>query len=325
LDGARLQASLFFQRFVLVSGDPLGTIEVAEFIGPLSRWAHDSKTAPRFIKYNMLQTMHLQEDLYALSEDCFENLAKRVDDLALQISALGKIGYGTRQNESRPESRHESKLRGPAGLPGGPGPSNPSNPSPSTPLTCVGSDGILSSNLGLWTRHATEEVASTKSTQQEADQVDQPRTSTVGEFLSPKTSKAEKNHMNDLDLLESLLESSMAKLESKLDVLLDRSRMKVPEVGLGSEDVESWKGGPGPRSRRKAPMLHPEAFRKGAFSNLCSFGELERFQLFSCLKTTRKFLDATQHVYTRPRFKKNTAYANHSFCMLSTCLIVFYL
>ena len=26
----------------------------AEFIGPLSRWAHDSKTAPRFIKYNLL-------------------------------------------------------------------------------------------------------------------------------------------------------------------------------------------------------------------------------------------------------------------------------
>ena len=27
----------------------------AEFLGPLSRWAHDSKTAPRFIKYNLLQ------------------------------------------------------------------------------------------------------------------------------------------------------------------------------------------------------------------------------------------------------------------------------
>ena len=30
--------------------DKSGTIEAAEFIGPLSRWAHDSKTAPRFIK-----------------------------------------------------------------------------------------------------------------------------------------------------------------------------------------------------------------------------------------------------------------------------------
>ena len=259
-DGARLQANFVFPTFCFGVRGPLGTIEVAEFIGPLSRWAHDSKTAPRFIKYNMLQTMHLQEDLYTLSEDCFEHLAKRVDDLALQISALGKIGYGSRQSESRPESRHETKLRGFAGLLGGPG---PSNPSPSTPLTPVESDGILSSNLGLWTRHGSEEVASTKSVQQEAGQVDQPPTSTVGEFLSPKMSQAEPNHTNDLDLLERLLKSSMAKLESKLDVLLDRSRMKGPEAGLGSDDVESWKG-PGPRSRRKAPMLHPEAFRKGA-------------------------------------------------------------
>eukprot|EP00435_Cladocopium_sp_Y103_P061613 s541_g23.t1 len=248
------------QLFQMIDMDRSGTIEVAEFIGPLSRWAHDSKTAPRFIKYNMLQTMHLQEDLYALSEDCFEHLAKRVDDLALQISALGKIGYGTfgtRQNETRTDT-HESKFRVAAGLPGGPGPSNPSNPSP-WPFPPVESDGILSSNLGLWTRHATEEVASTKSIQQEAGQVDQPPKSAVGEFLSPK---AEQNHMNDLDqaLLQSLLDSSMAKLESKVDLLLERSRMKGPEVGLGSEGVESWKG-LGSRSRRKAPMLHPEAFR----------------------------------------------------------------
>lgn len=207
----------------------------------------------------MLQTMHLQEDLYVLSRDCFENLAKRVEDLALQISALGKIGYGTQQNESQLESRHGSKLRAPAGLLSGP--ANPSNPSPSSPLTPLVSDEILSSNLGLWTRHASEEVASTRSTQQEAGQVEQPPTSTVGDFMSPKMSQAERNHVNDFDLLESFLESSMAKLESKLDVLLDRSRMKCPEVGLGSDDVESWKGGPGPRSRRKAPMLHPEAFR----------------------------------------------------------------
>ena len=33
-----------------------GSIEAAEFIAPLSRWVHDSKTAPRFIKYNMLRS-----------------------------------------------------------------------------------------------------------------------------------------------------------------------------------------------------------------------------------------------------------------------------
>eukprot|EP00438_Fugacium_kawagutii_P021032 Skav205790 [mRNA] locus=scaffold340:276883:277092:+ [translate_table: standard] len=33
-----------------------GSIEAAEFIAPLSRWVHESKTAPRFIKYNMLRS-----------------------------------------------------------------------------------------------------------------------------------------------------------------------------------------------------------------------------------------------------------------------------
>ncbi|CAK9055615.1 unnamed protein product [Durusdinium trenchii] len=36
--------------FDMIDTDKSGTIEAAEFIGPLSRWAHDSKTAPRFIK-----------------------------------------------------------------------------------------------------------------------------------------------------------------------------------------------------------------------------------------------------------------------------------
>ena len=76
------------QLFQMIDVDQSGTIEVAEFIGPLSRWAHDSKTAPRFIKYNMIQTMHLQEDLYELSVDCFNQLASRIDDLSLQIRGV---------------------------------------------------------------------------------------------------------------------------------------------------------------------------------------------------------------------------------------------
>ncbi|CAK9107746.1 Calcium-dependent protein kinase 1 (PfCDPK1) [Durusdinium trenchii] len=63
------------QLFHMIDLDESGTIEISEFIGPLSRWAHDSKTAPRFIKYNMLQSMHLQQDLYDLSVDCFRELA----------------------------------------------------------------------------------------------------------------------------------------------------------------------------------------------------------------------------------------------------------
>ncbi|CAJ1339801.1 unnamed protein product [Effrenium voratum] len=78
------------QLFYMIDRDRSGTIEVAEFIGPLSRWARDSKTAPRFIKYNMLQTLHLSEDLYDLSMDCFKNLSERIDDISAQIQVLAR-------------------------------------------------------------------------------------------------------------------------------------------------------------------------------------------------------------------------------------------
>ncbi|CAE7878908.1 CACNA1B [Symbiodinium sp. KB8] len=76
------------QLFHMIDQDQSGTIEVSEFIGPLSRWAHDSKTAPRFIKYNMLQAMHLQEDLYDLAVGSFQQLAARIEDLSSQIQVL---------------------------------------------------------------------------------------------------------------------------------------------------------------------------------------------------------------------------------------------
>eukprot|EP00435_Cladocopium_sp_Y103_P018509 s3024_g4.t1 len=76
------------QLFHMIDHDNSGTVEVEEFIGPLSRWAHDSKTAPRFIKYNMLQTMHLQQDLYDLSVANFNQLTQRMDDLAEQTRRL---------------------------------------------------------------------------------------------------------------------------------------------------------------------------------------------------------------------------------------------
>eukprot|EP00435_Cladocopium_sp_Y103_P028072 s65_g7.t1 len=74
------------QLFYMIDHDNSGTVEVDEFIGPLSRWAHDSKTAPRFIKYNMLQTMQLQQDLYDLSVACFDQLSARMDDLTEQLA-----------------------------------------------------------------------------------------------------------------------------------------------------------------------------------------------------------------------------------------------
>ena len=91
------------QLFTMIDQDSSGTIEVAEFIGPLSRWAHDSKTAPRFIKYNMIQTMHLQEDLYDLSVECFRLLAARIDELACHVQGVKPTDAGGMLDETRSE------------------------------------------------------------------------------------------------------------------------------------------------------------------------------------------------------------------------------
>ncbi|CAE7645481.1 Cacna1c [Symbiodinium sp. CCMP2592] len=86
------------QLFSMIDVDNNGTIEVGEFIGPLSRWVHDSKTAPRFIKYNMLQTMQLQEDLYSLSKHYFGHLSERIDTLAAHLSILRGGAPSSRQS-----------------------------------------------------------------------------------------------------------------------------------------------------------------------------------------------------------------------------------
>ena len=100
------------QLFQMIDVDGSGTIEAAEFIGPLSRWVHDSKTAPRFIKYNMLQTMHLQEDLYDLSTECFKHLSERVEVLANEFHAFKQVPVPQSpsvMSDERVAQKHEEK------------------------------------------------------------------------------------------------------------------------------------------------------------------------------------------------------------------------
>ena len=255
------------QLFQMIDLDQSGTIEVAEFIGPLSRWAHDSKTAPRFIKYNMLQTMHLQEDLYDLSVDCFRQLSVRVDELTHQIATLTmlnhslSLGSGGVHGHGPPDSGQESLNQ--------------------------------SSSLGLWTRQNTaQEQSPTQSNTTTQEQIDQPPASVDAELFHPKSQKetsetAETRETRDA-YLESLLESSVIKLEAKLDLLLERSRMKapgpIPDVGLGSGGMDSWKAeaglqSTGLRSRKKPKMLHPEAFRSERCFDVSMF-----LQFVSCLQ-----------------------------------------
>ncbi|CAK9075723.1 unnamed protein product [Durusdinium trenchii] len=51
--------------FEMIDWDGRGAIEASDFVSCLSCFAHDSKRTPRFIKYNFMQSMRSQEDLYA--------------------------------------------------------------------------------------------------------------------------------------------------------------------------------------------------------------------------------------------------------------------
>ena len=44
-----------------IDADCSGAIEKHEFIRPLTRWINESKTAPRFVKYNMERALHQQD------------------------------------------------------------------------------------------------------------------------------------------------------------------------------------------------------------------------------------------------------------------------
>ncbi|CAE7221048.1 unnamed protein product [Symbiodinium natans] len=81
------------QLFQMIDVNGSGSIEASDFIWPLSRWVHDSKTAPRFIKYNMLRTMEQQEELYNLSEVGFQQLKESIDKLTLAVTK-GRMGEG---------------------------------------------------------------------------------------------------------------------------------------------------------------------------------------------------------------------------------------
>lgn len=76
------------QLFDMIDTTGEGTIKADEFIAPLSRWVHDSKTAPRFIKYNLMRALEQQEELYIFCQDYFDNLGSRMDFLAHALQKM---------------------------------------------------------------------------------------------------------------------------------------------------------------------------------------------------------------------------------------------
>jgi len=73
------------QLFEMIDTTGEGSIEASQFIAPMTRWVHDSKTAPRFIKYNMLRTLHQQEEFFNMSQDYLEALSCRMDLIAEKL------------------------------------------------------------------------------------------------------------------------------------------------------------------------------------------------------------------------------------------------
>eukprot|EP00435_Cladocopium_sp_Y103_P019287 s1155_g4.t1 len=80
IDEADLQ-----QLFQMIDTDGSGTVERNEFIQPLSRWVHESKTAPRFIKYNLMRSLHEQEQMKEMNQYRFDQLNGHLQRIALGL------------------------------------------------------------------------------------------------------------------------------------------------------------------------------------------------------------------------------------------------
>ena len=242
----------------MIDADQSGTIEVSEFIGPLSRWAHDSKTAPRFIKYNMLQTMHLQEDLFDMSIDCFNQLASRIDDLAfeLQISRnASKQTTGMRSRETRDS---------PIGQPDIDEKKDHSKNHPEE----LDLDGASSE-----TGSSASSGYSAQIGQSEIMDIDQPRPAYESPMLFPKKTKdsADVLATSQQNSLEFCIDIAIAKLEAKMESFL--RKIKLPHhkrrEPLVISPLASDKPGNGgiatPMHARRRnlhrALHHPDAFR----------------------------------------------------------------
>lgn len=75
------------QLFDMIDTDKSGFIEPNEFIRPLSRWVHDSKTAPRFIKYNMMRLMNEQHEIREGQANLRKSMEKHFAEMARRLGS----------------------------------------------------------------------------------------------------------------------------------------------------------------------------------------------------------------------------------------------
>mmetsp|Transcript_36812 Transcript_36812/g.85042 ORF Transcript_36812/g.85042 Transcript_36812/m.85042 type:complete len:709 (-) Transcript_36812:130-2256(-) len=79
------------QLFEMIDIEGCGLVKQAEFIDPLSRWVRDSKTAPRFVKYNMMRLMRRQEEFVASVDARFDLLACRIDEMTEVLRHVSQL------------------------------------------------------------------------------------------------------------------------------------------------------------------------------------------------------------------------------------------
>jgi len=72
------------QLFHMLDEDHSGQIAPDEFMGALSRWLNESKTAGRFVKHNVMKTMLMQEELFESTARRFELLEKQMQHVELK-------------------------------------------------------------------------------------------------------------------------------------------------------------------------------------------------------------------------------------------------
>jgi len=73
------------QLFNMIDADLSGSIEKDEFVRPLSRWIVDSKTAPRFVKYNVERVLQQQDEILKQNHKQFQMLGSRLDELSQHL------------------------------------------------------------------------------------------------------------------------------------------------------------------------------------------------------------------------------------------------
>eukprot|EP00931_Biecheleriopsis_adriatica_P004096 TRINITY_DN105814_c0_g1_i1.p1 TRINITY_DN105814_c0_g1~~TRINITY_DN105814_c0_g1_i1.p1 ORF type:complete len:630 (-),score=96.07 TRINITY_DN105814_c0_g1_i1:96-1985(-) len=76
------------QLFVMMDNSESGTVTRQEFKGALGRWLQDSKTAARFVKYNMIRALEGQEMLKEMIDHKFDLLNEKLRNLNNNVEVL---------------------------------------------------------------------------------------------------------------------------------------------------------------------------------------------------------------------------------------------